>query len=118
MGRDKAFPLDEEQERNLEHLLECLNKFRVLFGRPMTVSSGYRPAAINAKVKGAAKRSNHISCLACDFKDVDGYLANWCLKNLDKLEQCGLFLESPAHTPGWTHLQAVPPKSGNRVFLP
>lgn len=118
MGRDKDYPLDTEQEVNLEHLLECLNKFRKAYGKPMVVSSGYRPAAVNAKVKGAAKKSNHIMCLACDFRDLDGSLDEWCLQNLDVLEECGLYLESPLHTPNWCHLQAKAPKSGNRVFIP
>lgn len=118
MGRDKVFPLNEEQEANLTHLLECLNKFRELYGKPMIVSSGYRPEAINVNVKGAAKKSNHIMCLACDFKDLDNKLDDWCLENLDILTQCGLYLESPQHTPGWCHLQAKAPKSGNRVFIP
>lgn len=118
MGRDKQFSLSEEQEKNLEQLLECLNKLRVLYNKPMYVSSGYRPASINANIKGAAKKSNHIMCLACDFRDLDGKIDEWCLENLDKLEQCGLYLESPMHTPGWCHLQAIAPRSGNRVFIP
>ncbi len=118
MGRDKDFPLDAEQEANLELLLKCLNEFRAIYGKPMTVTSGYRPAAINATVKGAAKKSNHIMCLACDFRDTDGELDKWCLTNLDVLIKCGLYLESPAHTPNWCHLQCKPPKSKNRIFLP
>jgi hypothetical protein len=118
MGRDKIVPLSQEQEDNLEHLLECLNKLRTAYGKPMYVSSGYRPEAINSKVKGAAKKSNHIMCLACDFKDLDGSLDEWCLQNLDILEECGLYLESPMHTPNWCHLQAIPPKSGKRIFIP
>lgn len=118
MGRDKQYPLSEEQEKNLEQLLECLNKFRKIYGKPMIVSSGYRPEAINKNVKGAAKKSNHIMCLACDFKDLDGSLDEWCLQNLDVLEECGLYLESPLHTPTWCHLQCKSPKSGRRVFIP
>lgn len=118
MGRDKDFPLDKEQEANLEKLLKALNKLRKAYGKPMVVSSGYRPAAINANVKGAAKKSNHIMCLACDFKDLDGKLDEWMLENLDVLAECGLYLESPQHTPGWSHVQCVAPKSGNRVFIP
>lgn len=118
MGRDEKFSLSEEQETNLTHLLECLNKFRAIYGKPMIVSSGYRPAAINAKVEGAAPKSNHIMCLACDFKDLDGSLDEWCLDNLHVLTDCGLYLESPMHTPNWCHLQAISPKSGARVFIP
>ncbi len=118
MGRDKEFPLSEEQEANLTELLTALNKFRAIYGKPMKVSSGYRPESINSTVKGAAKKSNHIMCLACDFVDTSGELDKFCLNNLEVLEKCGLWLESPAHTPNWCHLQCRPPKSGRRIFLP
>jgi hypothetical protein len=115
MDRDKDFPLTEEQEQNLERLLEALNKLRKAYGKPMVVSSGYRPPGIN-KAVGGAKRSAHMSCEACDFRDVDGALDQWCLDNLDVLAECGLYLESPQHTPGWSHLQIR--KTKNRVFIP
>lgn len=118
MGRDKDAPLTSELKENLEMLLVALNKFRSIYGKPMTVSSGYRPPNINAQTKGAAKHSNHMICLAADFKDADGSLDQYCLNNLKVLEDCGLWLESPKSTIGWTHLQCVPPKSGNRVFFP
>lgn len=118
MGREKLYPLTPEQETNLTHLLDCLNQFRTIYGKPMTVSSGYRPEAINSTVPGSAKKSNHIMCLACDFKDLDGSLDKYCLDNLDVLKKCGLYLEDPASTSSWTHLQAIAPKSGNRVFKP
>lgn len=117
MGREVAHPLTPELEANLERLLTALNAFRKAYGKPMVVSSGYRPAAINASV-GGAKASNHVVCLACDFRDTDGALAAWCLSRLEVLESCGLWIESPALTAGWIHLQAVPPRSGARVFRP
>lgn len=115
MGRDKDFPLTEEQEKNLEHLLEALNKLRKAYGKPMYVTSGYRPPSVNAAV-GGARKSSHMSCQACDFQDIDGSLDEWCLQNLDLLEEYGLYLESPQHTPGWCHLQTRPTR--NRVFIP
>ncbi len=118
MGRDKANPLTSELKENLESLLVALNKFRLAYGKPMTVSSGYRPPATNASTKGAAKHSWHMVCFACDFKDLDGSLDAWCLAHLDVLKDAGLWLESPDSTPGWCHLQAVPPHSGSRVFKP
>lgn len=116
-GRDAAAPLDATQKQNLAKLLLALNKFFTKCPLRRAVTSGYRPPAINAAA-GGAKKSNHMACLACDFEDKDGELDKWCLANLSVLEECGLYLESPDHTPGWTHLQAVPPKSGNRVFIP
>lgn len=117
MGRDAFHPLDTTLEANLTKLLDTLNKLRKAYGRPMIVSSGYRPAPYN-KAAGGAVRSNHMVCLACDFRDPDGALDAWCLSNLNVLEECGLWLEHPDATPGWCHLQAVPPRSGRRVFRP
>jgi len=120
MGRDKTNATEYSQEisDNLDKLLVALNKFRSAFGKPMTVSSGWRPPSVNANVPGAAKKSNHMLGLACDFKDIDGSLDAFCATNLKLLESCGLYLEDPKSTPGWCHLQCVPPKSGKRIFQP
>lgn len=113
----KGKEIPAELEPNLEKLLSRLNFLREVWGKPMVVTSGYRDPGHNAQV-GGAPRSNHMRCLAADFADPDGALDNWCLLHLDVLESAGLWLESPDHTPGWCHLQAVAPKSGNRVFIP
>lgn len=118
MGRDKLAPLIGPMEVNLEKLLRAVNKFRAVYGKPMKVTSGYRPAAINSQTKGAAPKSNHMICLAVDFADKDGKLAEFCLNNLKLLEDFGIWIEDPKHTKGWVHMQAVPPRSGNRVFIP
>jgi hypothetical protein len=117
-GRDKQFPLSDEQEANLKALTVVLNKVREAYGKPMQISSGYRPAAINAAI-GGAKKSNHMMCLAADIADKDGNFNEWVMDNLDKLKECGVeAIEDPKFTVGWTHLQIVPVKSGNFVFKP
>jgi hypothetical protein len=120
MGRDKQYPKDytKEVSDNLDKLLEPLNKFREAYGKVMQVSSGWRPPSINAGIPNAAKKSNHMIGLACDFKDADGALDKFCMENLKLLEDLGLYLEHPDATVGWCHLQCVSPKSGNRVFRP
>jgi hypothetical protein len=118
MGRDKQYPLTGPMEVNLEKLLKAVNKFRAVYGKPLRVTSGYRPAAINSQVKGAAKASNHMVCLAVDLADSGGKLAEYCLNNLKLLEEFGLWMEDPGFTKGWVHLQCVPPRSGSRVFKP
>ena len=117
MGREKEFPLTAELEKNLEKLLKALNQFREIYGKPMHVSSGYRPGAFNESA-GGAKKSNHMICLACDFVDVDSSLDSYCVANQDILEQCGLYLEHPKWTNTWCHLQCVKPASGKRIFVP
>jgi hypothetical protein len=82
------------------------------------VTSGWRPPEVNANTQGAAPRSNHMTCLACDLYDPEGIIDDWCMNNLDALKEIGLWLEHPSSTKGWCHIQIVPPHSGNRVFYP
>lgn len=117
MGRDKTDPLTPEMEENLHKLLTALDGLREAFGKPMKISSGYRPASVN-KAVGGAKKSNHMMCLACDFQDKTGEIDEFCLDNLKLLKELGLYLESPNHTVGWCHVQLKAPSSGNRVFIP
>ena len=118
MGRENQYPLTKELESNLRQLLVHLNQFRTYYAIPMQVSSGYRPGSFNSSLTNAAKKSNHMVCLACDFKDTDGKLAKFCLENTHILELFSLYLENPASTVGWVHLQITSPKSGSRVFNP
>lgn len=115
--RDIAAPLTPEMRANMEKLLIALNLLRDLYGKPMVVSSGYRPSAINSVTKGASKTSCHLTCEACDFEDTDRKLVQWCLRNMDLLERAGLYMESPINTPTWVHLQTRAPRSGKRVFI-
>jgi len=69
-------------------------------------------------VPGAAKGSKHLSCQAIDLEDRDGRLDAWCMAHLGVLEELQLWLEHPDATPGWCHLQILPPRSGLRVFYP
>lgn len=82
-------------------------------------SSGWRPPDINAKTPRAALRSLHMQCKAIDLFDPDGDLDAWLLDVADTvLKGLGLWLEHPAATKGWAHLQTVPPGSKRRVFYP
>jgi uncharacterized protein YcbK (DUF882 family) len=117
MGREVSNPLTPELTRNLDNLLISLNKLRAHWGKPLVVTSGYRPAEFNKKA-GGAKSSSHMTCEACDFRDSDGSLDKFLLENQQVLIDCGLYLEHPDATPGWCHVQTRPPKSGNRVFRP
>lgn len=119
MGRDKLYPLNEEQKNNLEKLLVAVNKLRALYGEPMYVSSGYRPGTFNMKA-GGGKKSAHLTCEAVDFKDADRKLTKFCTDEI--LEHCGLWMESPDVATTWLHVQLREPKSRwngrKRVFIP
>lgn len=83
------------------------------------VASGWRPPAINDATSTAAAKSKHLSGEAIDLRDSGTRdLARWCLRNLDALEEIGLWMEDPQWTPSWVHLQIVPPGSRRRVYVP
>ncbi len=120
MGRDRLHrdELTRELRANARETLRRVNNLLRRAGIMCKVTSGWRPAAINAAVPGAAKNSKHLHCVAVDLEDRSGTLDAWCMENLDALEELGLWLEHPAATPGWCHLQIQPPRSGSRVFNP
>lgn len=90
-------------------------------------SSGWRPADVNKKVPNAAGKSNHILADAGDLKgQIIGLMLKADYEKQEKngtpekalLVKHGLYLEHPAYTKTWSHLQDVAPKSGKRVFIP
>jgi hypothetical protein len=113
MGRDKLHrkELTRELRANARETLRRVNGLLRRAGLMRKVTSGWRPATINAAVPGAARSSKHL-------EDRNGALDAWCLAHPDVLEDLGLWLEHPDATPGWCHLQTQPPRSGNRVFHP
>lgn len=133
MGRDREFPMamSTALERNAALMVELANKVLILAHSagvtldksPRTgtvVSSGWRPASINANTAGAAPNSKHMTGQAIDLYDPDGDLDEW-LMTVDGqkvLHDVGVWMEHPAATKGWSHLQSIPPRSGRRVFYP
>lgn len=75
---------------------------------------GFRPQECTI----GAPQSNHKRGLAVDIYDPTGEIDAWCMENRPALVECGIWLEHPDATVGWCHMQAVPPKSRNRVFKP
>ncbi len=113
--REKQYPLTKEMESNLLDLLLKLNVLRQAWGKPMIISSGYRPGHFNDLAKGAT-RSKHMICQAVDIHDPEHALTNWLLAEPNRLKDFGFWMEHPEHCPSWTHLQTTPPPSGVRVF--
>lgn len=130
MGRDRTYKpeLTDDILRNARGMVDATNRLLEamagsvpLVNNPATrslVSSGWRPAAVNAATPGAALRSRHMSAQAVDLYDPEGVLDDWCTGNLQTLDRLALWMEHPAATKGWCHLQSVPPRSGSRVFYP
>lgn len=119
-GRDKQYPKEYTKEisDNLDKLLVAVNQIRSAYATPMTVTSGWRPAEINASTPGAAKKSKHMIGLAVDIQDKDNRLMNWVLANLKLMKQLDIYVEDFRWTPGWVHFQLGKPTSGKRIFVP
>jgi hypothetical protein len=113
MGRDKKYAneLTDDIKRNAQELLRrvnaLLNDITVLTGMrfdDIVISSGWRPAAINANTKGAAKKSLHMTGRALDIADADHILYTLIMKHVDLLHKHKLWMESMLSAPRWVHL--------------
>jgi hypothetical protein len=122
MGRDKQYPKDytDEVKANITKFLPVLNQFLNECGIDVVeVSSGWRPPSVNSKIANAAKRSLHMTGLACDLKDPDGKLDALFESKPDLLRKYGLFLEEPEFTKNWAHLDlGTRPDRPSRKFRP
>jgi len=119
-GRDVTYAVDLTQSIEIAASVTIVKVNRLLthFGEVRAVTSGWRPPPLNAATPGAAPFSRHMSGQACDLADPEGDLDEWCFTHQDVLEKIGLWMEHPASTKGWCHVQTMPPKSGNRCFYP
>ena len=68
---------------NLVELAKNLQVLRDEVKKPIKITSGYRPAELNAKVGGATK-SRHITGQAADFK-IEGYTPKQVAAIIEKL---------------------------------
>lgn len=75
-------------------LVEVLEKIRTHFGKPVTITSGFRTASWNAKQKNAAKFSQHLYGKAADIQ-VQGISVEQVYAYADKLlgnaGGCGIY---------------------------
>lgn len=118
-GRDVKYAaeLTKEIKVNAAETIRRVNLLLTMSGfTDRDSNSGWRPEAINADTPNAAVKSKHKLGLAVDVADADKALQHWCLKHQAELIGLELWMEHPRDTPTWTHLQTVPPRSGNRVF--
>lgn len=112
-------------QHNLEELLIKVNVIRALWGKPMTVTSGYRSLQHHLDIyrsKGVPMdciptKSCHLSGQAVDISDPDLAITLWLKTEpaaITCLEQQGLYCEEG--NKNWVHFQTRPTK--NRWFLP
>jgi hypothetical protein len=97
--------LTEEVKDNAVILLNKVNQLlEELKITKVTVSSGFRPSAVNAATKGSAKKSLHMTGMAVDLADPKNEIGRLILTRPDLLKKYGLWLEDIASTPTWCHL--------------
>lgn len=129
MGRDVKYPLEMSPtiRGNAAVLLNLVNTLLERFSGVLAthpngtnVSSGWRPPSVNQATPGAAPNSKHMTGQAVDIYDPDGVLDAWLvsMEGQAALKEIGLWMEHPSATKGWSHIQSLPPKSGNRIFFP
>jgi uncharacterized protein YcbK (DUF882 family) len=106
------FSLSEFNKRNynvptdvLRNLIELAKNLQVLrdeVKKPIKITSGYRPAELNAKVGGVTK-SRHITGEAADFK-IEGYTPKQVAAIIEKLIAAGKMKQGGLGTYStWVH---------------
>lgn len=106
----------DEIKENLEVLLEKINRVRLAYEKPLTVTSGLRSDADQARINPKAPKSNHLKGAAIDILDPFADLYHWAKANESLLVEIGLWMEE--RRGGWLHFQIFPPKSQRRWFNP
>lgn len=118
--------IDDEHISNIMRLHYVCNYIRRLYARPMYINSGYRSKEDHLRIyrekgidpKNVPMGSCHLIGAAVDFRDKDGELKGWFKSNIKLIEKLDVYFEDFSKTSSWTHLQILPPKSGNRFFYP
>jgi uncharacterized protein YcbK (DUF882 family) len=118
--------LEPDIQKNLNELLIKINQIRTSWGKPMTVTSGFRTMKKHLEIyakKGTdpahiPMKSNHLYGRAVDISDPNKELQKWCLANEPLLASVGLWMEDFSVTVNWCHFQINPPPSGKRWFMP
>jgi uncharacterized protein YcbK (DUF882 family) len=125
LGAHSQSECTDEQTVNLTILLDRLNKVRVAWGKPMTITSGLRNDADMERIyksKKYPRMSKHLFGQAADISDPKLELYNWLIANdCAMLKKYNLWMEKG--TTNWVHVQIVPMASYNlktdiRVFNP
>jgi uncharacterized protein YcbK (DUF882 family) len=125
LGKYQLSDQAQEIQDNLATLLIRVNKIRILWAKPMIVTSGLRTMTDHLRIYAAkgitdpAKipmKSRHLIGAAVDISDPKLELTAWLKADEAYLNDAELWCEQG--NKDWTHFQIVPPASGNRWFLP
>lgn len=117
--------LPAEYQANGEELLHRINLIRIVWGKPMIVTSGFRSMADHLRIYAAKgitdqskipMKSKHLIFAAVDISDPSLELTKLLKAEPDLLVDAALWCEEG--NSNWLHAQIFPPKSNNRWFLP
>ena len=115
----------QEIQDNLATLLIRVNNIRIVWAKPMIVTSGLRTMADHLRIYAAkgitdpAKipmKSRHLIGAAVDISDPQLELTTWLKADEAYLNDAQLWCEEG--NKNWCHFQVFPPASKNRWFLP
>jgi uncharacterized protein YcbK (DUF882 family) len=98
---------------------DFINKIQMIrekYGKPMSISSGYRCQKHNAKI-GGAKASMHMSGKSIDIADFRQELQKWVLANTDFIKSLGLQCEDFKFTKTWCHFDNKQRDLGDTIFF-
>lgn len=116
---------DEVVENGIDLVKQVNALLEDLESTASDISSGFRPASINANTPNSAKKSLHMVCKAVDLvDDKDQTLAKLIATNSDLLTKHSLWLEHPDSTKGkstnWVHLDNSSTRKDRpiRIFKP
>ena len=92
-----------EQLANLQKLVtNVLDPLRELYGKPITVNSGFRSVAVNKKVNGATN-SDHLFGFAADIKCEDNALLFKLIRDNFTFRQL-IWEKGNKKQPKWVHV--------------
>lgn len=114
LGNHSVDELTRDQLLNMKTLLDRVNQLRSEWGKPITITSGFRNHEDMRRIYKSdvyPKLSKHLFGQACDMKD-DGSLMAW-LKEDDSARMKKFGLWGELGTNGWVHIQIVSMKSYN-----
>jgi hypothetical protein len=120
---------DERRKMNAEKLIiacSILQKMMELAGVHFTLNP-HTGTTISGEIYGGFRPQNctqgaplsaHKEGLAVDRYDPSGDIDAWIMDNPQSLVQCGIYIEHPSATIGWSHWSIKSPRSGLHVFYP
>jgi hypothetical protein len=111
--------IDPDIEKQARITVAKASEVLSAFGIYRNITHGLIPAAY-AKKHGMDIEDLDTKLLiygqAIGIEDKDGKLGKWCVENVERLVEIGIYMKSLVSTKGYVWLQVVEPKSGSRIY--